>query len=175
MKEKWINIYNDLYSVSNFGRIKSNERDVMTKTGIRHFKEKLLKPEITCDGHLRVVLCYAGINKRVFVHRLVAEAFLPNPNNLPVINHKDENPLNNYVENLEWCTVQYNNTYNDRHLRIGVAEGIDVYVFDSAGVFIEKLHAISEAAHKYNISSTTLWRRVHDEKPVNNHFFKLHL
>lgn len=175
MEEQWINIYNNLYAVSNLGNVKANERKVQTKTGIRHYKERILKPEITADGHLRVVLCEAGIKKRVFVHKLVAEAFIPNPNNLPIINHKDENPANNCVENLEWCTIAYNNAYNNRHQRIGDAEGYDVYVFNSNNVFIEKLPSIAEAARKYDINNTTMWRRTQDEKLVNNHYFKLHL
>lgn len=113
--EIWVSIYNDLYSVSNLGNVKANSRDVETKTGIRHYKEKILKPEVPKDGHLRVTLSNAGKKKRVFVHGLVAEAFIPNPNNLPVINHKDENPANNTVENLEWCTISYNNNYNERN------------------------------------------------------------
>lgn len=55
----------------------------------------------------------------LLVHRLVAHAFIPNPNNLPFINHKDENPSNNHKDNLEWCDYQYNNTYNDIHIKRG--------------------------------------------------------
>lgn len=175
MEEKWINIYNDLYAVSNLGNVKANERIINTKTGNRKYKEKILKPEITNDGHLRVVLCEAGKKKRVFIHRLVAEAFIPNPNNLPVVNHKDEDPSNNYVENLEWCTIAYNNAYNNRHQKIGDTEGNNIYVFDKNNTFIEELPSIAKAARKYNISNTTMWRRAHDEKLVNNHYFKLHL
>lgn len=175
MKEKWVEIYNNLYAVSNLGNVKSNKRTINTKTGIKQYQEKILKPEITNDGHLRVVLCNAGEKKRVLMHRLVAEAFIPNPNDFPVINHKDENPLNNCVDNLEWCTVAYNNAYNNRHQKIGDAEGHDVYVFDKNNSLIEKLPSITEAARKYNISNTTMWRRVQDEKIINNHYFKLHL
>ena len=67
------------------------------------------------DGYLRVTLCGTdGLKKTIGVHRLVAEAFIPNPNNLPQVNHKDENPDNNNYSNLEWCSVQYNNTYGNR-------------------------------------------------------------
>ena len=108
MIEQWIPIYNNLYSVSNLGNVKANERDVETKTGIRHYKEKILKPEITRDGHLRVVLCEAGKSKRVLVHRLVAQAFIDNPYNLPQVNHIDGDKSNNSIDNLEWCTREDN-------------------------------------------------------------------
>ena len=55
-----------------------------------------------------------GMERKIFVHRLVAQAFLPNPHKLQFVNHKDENPSNNSVENLEWCTIQYNNTYGNK-------------------------------------------------------------
>ena len=59
-------------------------------------------------------MCKNGKTKQGLLHRLVAEAFIPNPDNLPCINHKDENPLNNRADNLEWCSYKYNNEYNDR-------------------------------------------------------------
>lgn len=175
MEEQWVNIYNNLYSVSNLGRVKANARIIQTAAGPRKYKERLLLPEVTADGYLRVALCNAGIKKRVFVHRLVAEAFLPNPDKLPVINHKDENPKNNCVENLEWCTIAYNNAYNNRHQRIGDAEGYNIYIFDKNNNFIEQLPSIAAAAKKYSIPYITLWRRAQDEKLVNNYYFKLHL
>lgn len=70
-----------------------------------------------CDrgnGYAFVTMGKDGKQYNVNVHRAVAEAFIPNPDNLPIINHKDCNPMNSTVENLEWCTFQYNNTYADR-------------------------------------------------------------
>ena len=73
---------------------------------------KKLKPITNGHKGYAKVRLYAGCRdewKDFFVHRLVAEAFIPNPDGFPIVNHKDENPLNNTVENLEWCTVKYNN------------------------------------------------------------------
>lgn len=106
MEEIWKNIqgYEGKYQVSNFGRIKSLGNN---KTR----KEKILKTIEDSKGYLTINLCKEGKHKTYKIHRLVVEAFIPNPNNYPIINHKDENPLNNCVDNLEWCTYHYNNTY----------------------------------------------------------------
>lgn len=104
--------YEKLYQVSNYGTIKSLNYG-NTK------QEKLLKLQKNRDGYLYVVLYKNKHSKYFLVHRLVASAFLDNPNNLPIINHKDENKQNNHVSNLEYCTVQYNITYNDVHIRRG--------------------------------------------------------
>ena len=97
--------YTGLYEVSNLGGIRSlNYR----KTG----KVKVVKPDKTTDGYLRVVLHKDGESQRFAIHRLVATMFIPNPHGLPVVNHKDKNPSNNNVENLEWCTQKYNVQYS---------------------------------------------------------------
>lgn len=96
--------YEGLYEVSNFGNVMSlNYRG----TG----KSKLLKPNKNKKGYLHVSLCKNGKLKTFRVNRLVAETFIPNPDNLPQVNHKDENKENNSVENLEWCTPKYNCNY----------------------------------------------------------------
>lgn len=116
IEEIWKDIdgYEGLYQVSNLGRIKSLQRYVWRGNGIGGnsiVKEKIKKKDITNLGYERTTLSKDNIDKHYSVHRLVAQAFIPNPDNLPVINHKDENPSNNHVDNLEWCTYQYNSIY----------------------------------------------------------------
>lgn len=114
--EEWRDIeeYEGLYQVSNKGRVKSLSR--YTRHG-RFIKEQLLSLSLG-DRYLIVSLSLDNIRKTYSVHRLVAKAFLSNPNNLPMINHKDEDPTNNLVENLEWCTCLYNNNYGTRNKRL---------------------------------------------------------
>lgn len=113
MQELWKDIegYEGIYQVSNFGRIKSCERVITTKRGLWHIKEKIIHGSVRNDGYIMVALKNNGRNKRVLVHRLVAQAFIPNPNCHPIINHKDEVRSNNVVDNLEWCTNEYNLNY----------------------------------------------------------------
>lgn len=108
--EEWRDIkgYEGLYQVSNFGRVRSLNR--MDSIG-RQRQGRILKPSSNEWGYPHVVLSKNGKHKTVRVHRLVAIAFLPNPDNLPEVNHKDENKYNNHVNNLEWCNHQYNNGY----------------------------------------------------------------
>ena len=117
MREVWRNIkgYEDLYQVSNLGRVKSLSRKIFNGKNYYISKEKILKPAKDKDGYVQVLLYKNNRHKTYKVHRLVAMAFLPNPNNLPQINHKDENKQNNYTSNLEWCTPKYNQNYGNRN------------------------------------------------------------
>lgn len=115
MEEIWkpIKDYEGCYEASNLGRIRSLDRWVSNGKGIRLAKGKVLHPTPKHHNYLTVLLSKDGVKKRRHVHRLVAQAFIPNPDDLPQINHKDENPINNCVDNLEWCTAKYNNNYGN--------------------------------------------------------------
>ena len=102
------------YQVSSFGRVKSLGNN-------KKRKEKILKQNDDGDGYLHVKFCKDGKEQSFRVHRLVAQAFIPNPNNFPQVNHKDENKANNRVENLEWCTHEFNSNYGTRNQRISEA------------------------------------------------------
>lgn len=123
MEEIWRNIEDyPNYQVSSLGRVKSKERYARThihnKDGMRKVKEIILKPTQNRRGYLRITLFNKNGRRQCFVHRLVAQAFINNAKNLPAINHKDENKLNNCVDNLEWCDNKYNNNYGTRGERI---------------------------------------------------------
>lgn len=119
--EIWKDIegYEGLYQVSNLGRVKSLERRVASKCGsYRRVRERILKIVVSA-GYGQVILCKPKNQTRFLVHRLVAKAFVPNPDGLKIVNHKDENPLNCNSENLEWCTYKYNSNYGTCPERVG--------------------------------------------------------
>lgn len=99
--EEWraVSGYEGRYEISNYGRVKNVK--------LNH----ILKPLLVIGGYFRVDLSSNNNVKHFRLHKLVAEAFIPNPNNLPQINHKDENKSNNRADNLEWCTAKYNANY----------------------------------------------------------------
>ncbi len=111
MEENWKTIEeNDYYEVSNYGRVRSKDRYVKHPYGNMRIKGRIMKPFLN-NGYLMVTLRRDGSKKNYKVHRLVAEAFLPNPEGLPCINHKDCDRTNAEANNLEWCTYFYNNHY----------------------------------------------------------------
>lgn len=115
---KYIPGYEGLYQVSNQGNVRSVDRIIKDTNRTRLYKGKPLKQFLDHKGYKVVTLSKQGSLKVIKVHRLVAMAFIPNPESYPEINHKDENKINNSVENLEWCTTQYNTSYGTRAARM---------------------------------------------------------
>lgn len=113
MEEVWKDIkgYEGHYQVSSLGRVKS----------VKFHKERIMKMSIDSDGYVVLHLTRNNTRKNVRVHRLVAEAFIPNYSNHPQVNHKDEDKTNNAVSNLEWCDCSYNNNYGNRNSKAGKA------------------------------------------------------
>ena len=114
---KEIKGYEGYFEVSSLGRFRSKDRIIKYKRdGFRNYPGKYLKTETIVEGYQRIVLMKDGIKKRYMCHRLVAETFIPNPENKPYINHIDGNPSNNVISNLEWCTQSENELHSFRIL-----------------------------------------------------------
>ena len=106
---KEIKGYEGLYEASNLGNIKRLPSVIRYKSnGTRNYPGKMLTQEQMLDGYLRIVLSKNGCHKRFMSHRLIAETFIPNPNNKPYINHKNGIKSDNRIENLEWCSQEEN-------------------------------------------------------------------
>lgn len=103
--------YTGYYEISNFGQVRSLDRVVTDWRGEVLLKGKIKNSVSDADGYLVVSLHKEGKTSMFKIHRLVATAFIPNPENLPQVNHKDENKQNNKVDNLEWCTAKYNRNF----------------------------------------------------------------
>lgn len=137
--------FEGLYEISNLGRVKTLPR-AKVKGGI-------LKPSTNVWGYLNCILWKNGIHKSFPVHRLVADAFIPNPEGKPIINHIDCNRKNNCVENLEWCSQKENirHSVNLGHYENVGATRKAVNQFDLEGNFLEVYKSISEAARKSGV------------------------
>lgn len=137
--EVWKDIkgYEGKYKISNLGNVKSVKKQI------------ILKPIIHKKGYLRVALYKKNKSKRYLIHRLVAEAFIENPNNYMEINHKDENKQNNNVSNLEWCSRSYNVNYGTRNK--STSKNINQY--DMQGNFIKKWESIKEVERQLGINN----------------------
>lgn len=143
--EEWKPIpeYAGKYEISNWGRVKSFKLDS---------NGKILTPCNSGRGYYYVELWKYGKRKRCKIHRLVATAFIPNPNNLPEVNHKDENKRNNYLGNLEWCSQAYNLAYGTRVERIS----IPVVQLDKKGNFVSEFESLTEASKITDIAISSI-------------------
>ena len=139
--EEWKDIdgYDGVYQVSSEGRVRSFQRN----------KCEILKCHIVGKTkHLKIGLYKDKKRKHYYVHKLVAKAFIPNPNNYTEINHKDENPLNNNVKNLEWCTHLYNMTYGtcqERSRKTHLERTPSILMYDKEGVLKATFNSVVDA------------------------------
>lgn len=157
--------YEDRYLVSNIGRVKSISR--ISSCG-RQLKEKILKGSMTTNGYRSVNLVKDGKIRFFTIHRLVANAFIPNVENKPCINHKDGDKLNNNADNLEWCDYSYNNKHAlDNGLRKPAWKGkfnldnphsIKIIQYAIDMVKIKEWNSIREASKTTGISESAICR-----------------
>lgn len=138
MKEVFKDVvgWEGIYQVSNTGRVKSLDREVLHRGHKRFVEGRILIPTTDKDGYQQVHLAKNGNRYLGRVHRLVAKAFIDNPKNLPIINHKDRNTSNNLVDNLEWCTYKYNSNYKDTQQRKARAREKKVYQYTKKGELV---------------------------------------
>lgn len=163
LKEVWKDIkdFEGYYQISSFGRVKSVSRIIHKNDGtIQTFQERILTPYINekRNEYTYVYLRKEGKKFPKFVHRLVAEAFIDNPDNLPQINHKDENPKNNRLDNLEWCDAKYNNNYGTKKDRMCInrSDRKEVAELDENGNIINTYLSIKQAALHFKINTKTI-------------------
>ena len=171
--EIWKDIsgYKGLYMVSNFGRVKSLPKQSNNKRYIT--EEKILSPRV-CGSqreYLSVALVSNNGTKQYKIHRLVADAFIPNPNGYKEINHKDENKGNNCVDNLEWCTRSYNINYGTgiAKRKQGVIKGVAAY--DVFGNIIEEFNSIVEASAFAKVDASNISRACRKVSRMSGDYF----
>ena len=145
------------YFVSNLGRVKSEKTR-------RYGSSFIMKTNYDRDGYLMLVLCKDNKKYTRHVHRLVAATFIENQSHLPCINHIDENKTNNRCDNLEWCTVAYNNCYNNGYYRRGEKRRKPINQFSLDGLLIKTWSCRSEIERELgfsggNISSVCAGKR----------------
>lgn len=150
--EIWKDIegFDGVYKISNTGYVKSTRNTI----GRKIVGEHILKGRLDVYGYKRVHLRYKNISKEYAVHRLVAQAFIPNPENLPTVNHKDEKKLNNNVSNLEWMTFEDNNNYGSKHRRTSLSHrkrAKTIYQFTKEGVLVNTFPSPAEASEQTGI------------------------
>ena len=144
--------FENMYEISNYGIIKSVDRNIICKDGqIKPIKSRYIRPADNGSGYKFVYLWKDNKQHRYYIHRLVAETFLSNPDNLSEVNHIDNNKANNNVNNLEWCDKTYNNNYGTRNTRISNANKDRCITPVICLTTNEIFKSVKEASNKYNI------------------------
>ena len=160
---KMLKIMNGLYQVSNLGNVRTLDKYV--NCGIKNNNKVKRKAQMLKlydkQGYKEVVLTHNNKRHYFKVHRLVASAFIPNPNNLPQVNHKNENKLDNTVPNLEWCSSKYNCSYGNRNVNIHKntrSYSIEIKQYTLDNVLVKTYSSIKEASRIAKKSPITIRR-----------------
>jgi hypothetical protein len=180
MKEIWKEVdgYENYYQISNFGRVRSLDREARTKSGSLCIRSgKILKPRLDRYGYFIIGLTDNRKQNKRLISRLVALAFIPNPENKPTVNHIDGNKLNNRVDNLEWATYgeQQKHAYSkglmdaigekNNLAKLTKKQAIEIYELAWSGKYtqkeIAKMYNVSQAAIN-NIKNKKSWKHIHD-------------
>lgn len=140
--------YEGLYAATEDGRIWS------------YNKNSFIDPNSYSHGYKQIQLWKKGIPKSFRWHRLIAMTFIPNPNNLPEVNHKDENKLNNCVDNLEWCDANYNVNYGTRNERSANNKKKKVKCIETDEIF----DSVNAAARQAGVCASTMSMHLHGHK-----------
>ena len=168
MEEIWKDIkgFEGRYQVSNMGRVRSLDMVLEGKNRNSPYtfeyqrSGKVLKPLKKRNGYYQVCLRHNGKAKYISIHRLVALAFIPNPNKLSCVNHKDEDKANNIESNHEWCTQKYNSNYGTRNERLrkyAISNVMrPVVQYDMEGNVIDTFESLSDAENKTGISNINI-------------------
>ena len=175
MDEIWKDIkgFEGRYQVSNMGRVRSlDHTKIIKRDGYKDcmvfFRGKILTPMLNFGYYRVAMIPENGKRRQYLIHRLVAEAFIPNPNHLPMINHKDEVKSNNTVGNLEWCDALYNNNYGTRNERL--FESVckprmrAVLQYDKDGNLIQQFKSLSEASRVTGIEVQYIHSACHNRE-----------
>lgn len=148
----------DFLQANQFGEVRTVDHYVTCKDGRKRFvKGYILKQQLRRHGYMQVHISVNGKEVHLYTHRIVASCFLPNPDNLPEVNHKDCNPSNNKASNLEWCTPQYNVAYREKY-GISAAEvcGRSVFAVNSKTEEVFRFETQHEAAQQLEVNRGSL-------------------
>ena len=146
--EIWHDIegYEGLYQISNKGHVKSLYKG----------SERILRPVIDRYGYYRIMLYNDSVRKIFSIHRLVAQAFIPNLYNKPQVNHLDENKKNNSVDNLEWATAKENSNYGSRNEKVADSRSKPILQYSKSGDFIREWKSAAEVERVLGINNSDI-------------------
>ncbi len=166
MTEEWrpVKGFEKAYEVSNQGKVRSVRRSIIQLRGSKRtwqtVPEKILRQDTDKDGYKKVSLAYYKKRQRSFVHRLVAEAFLQNPDNKPQVNHKDSCRSNNSVENLEWCTASENTRHGYQYGNAIPVHPKRVQQFDLGGNYIKTWETLCDAGRAVGTNPANIRKQI---------------